>query len=234
MPNYLWGESVRHSTYLINRISTRALDGQTPYEALKGRKPNINHLRIFGCLCYAKVEKIKLRKLDDISRVLVHLGTEPGSKAYRLLDPTTKSIKVSRDVVFDETKGWKWKRIDPEPTNYNDLSVKLGEYGNHGISETAESPLSRDTTVVTEEAVKPEAKITDVVEVEDDEIEVDHEDQGDDSETMILRRSERQTSRPKYLDDYVMLSEEESEMLLMCLNGEPRTFEEASELKEWI
>lgn len=25
MPNYLWGEAVRHSTYLINRVGTRAL-----------------------------------------------------------------------------------------------------------------------------------------------------------------------------------------------------------------
>lgn len=41
MPNYLWGEAVRHSTYLINRVGTRVLNIQTPYEAYKGRMPNI-------------------------------------------------------------------------------------------------------------------------------------------------------------------------------------------------
>lgn len=30
-PNYLWGEAIRHSTYIINRVSTRALQEQTPY-----------------------------------------------------------------------------------------------------------------------------------------------------------------------------------------------------------
>lgn len=45
-----------------------------------------------------------LKKLDDRTRMLVHLGTEPGLKAYRLVDPNTRKIVVNRDVVFDETK----------------------------------------------------------------------------------------------------------------------------------
>ena len=44
VPNYLWGEAVIHSTYLINRITTKTLILQTPYEALKGSKLNITHL----------------------------------------------------------------------------------------------------------------------------------------------------------------------------------------------
>ena len=46
--------------------------------------------------------------------------------------------------------------------------------------------------------------------------------------------SMRQTSKPKYLEDYVLLAEEEGEMLLLCLNNEPRNFEEARELDIWI
>ena len=34
VPKYLWGEAVRHSTYIINRVPTRALDNITPYECL--------------------------------------------------------------------------------------------------------------------------------------------------------------------------------------------------------
>jgi len=75
IPNFLWGEAVRHATYLINRIATRTLNNQTPYEALKNKKPNVEHLRVFGCVCYAKTEAPHLKKLDDRSRMLVHLGT---------------------------------------------------------------------------------------------------------------------------------------------------------------
>ena len=75
VPNYLWGEGVRHATYIINRVGTKVLESQTPYEALKGRKPNVEHLKVFGCISYAKVDTPHLRKLDDRSRILVHLGT---------------------------------------------------------------------------------------------------------------------------------------------------------------
>ncbi|GKB64705.1 zinc finger, CCHC-type containing protein, partial [Tanacetum coccineum] len=47
-------------------------------------------------------------KLDSRSEMLVHLGTETGSKAYRLLDPVSGRIRVSRDVRFDKGKQWLW------------------------------------------------------------------------------------------------------------------------------
>lgn len=100
VPNYLWGEGVRHSTYLIISVSTRTLVSQTPYEALKGKKPSIQHLRVFSCIGYAKADGPHLRKLEDRTQTLVHLGTEPGYKAYRMFNPMTRRIVVSRDVVF--------------------------------------------------------------------------------------------------------------------------------------
>lgn len=77
----LWREVVRHATYLINRVATRSLLGSTPYEALLNKNPNVSHLKVFGCVCYARTETAGKKKLDNRSRVLVHLGTEPGFKA---------------------------------------------------------------------------------------------------------------------------------------------------------
>lgn len=87
--NNLWGEAVCHATYVINRIPTRAFENMTPYECLQERKPNLDHLKVFVCLVYAKVETTNLKKLDDRSQSLVHLEIEQGSKANRLYDPTT-------------------------------------------------------------------------------------------------------------------------------------------------
>lgn len=80
VPNYLWGEAVRHSTYLINRVSTRALNNQTPYECLRERKPSIEHLRIFGCIAYANVEAEHLKKLDDRSQMHVDFTIQQRGK----------------------------------------------------------------------------------------------------------------------------------------------------------
>lgn len=118
VPNYLWGEGVRHATYIINIVATRTLKLMTPYECFKRKKPSVEHLRVFGCVCFARSEAPYLRKLDDRSRTLVHLGVEPGSKAYRLYDPDNRRIVVSRDVVFEENRAWKWNSSEKE-TQFN-------------------------------------------------------------------------------------------------------------------
>nr|GFB83969.1 ribonuclease H-like domain, reverse transcriptase, RNA-dependent DNA polymerase [Tanacetum cinerariifolium] len=44
------------------RVPTKALKDSTPYEALKDRKPNMRHLRVFGCKAYAKIEIDSINK----------------------------------------------------------------------------------------------------------------------------------------------------------------------------
>nr|GFB44703.1 ribonuclease H-like domain, reverse transcriptase, RNA-dependent DNA polymerase [Tanacetum cinerariifolium] len=48
---------------------------------------------------------------------MVYLGNEQGSKAYRLFDPTTQKICVSRDVKFKENETWDWKEYMSEHIN---------------------------------------------------------------------------------------------------------------------
>ena len=169
---------------------------------------------------YAKTEKVQLKNLDDRSRMLVHLGTEPGSKAYRMLDTDTRKIVVNRDVVFDESKGWNWKTSSLEQAK--EFVVSLGDFGNHGIHRKTEND---DNGGENERRDHIEDDITE----EESPREIE-----DATEVITLRRSERQSVKEKYIEDYVMLAEEEGETLLLYLNNEPRTFQEASELKEWI
>lgn len=96
LPSHLWGEAVRHSTYFLNRLPTRSMSGATPYEAWKKRKPDVSHVRVFRCVTYMKLPSVHTTKLNDRSHKMVHLGNEPGTKAYRLLDPTTGKISESR------------------------------------------------------------------------------------------------------------------------------------------
>nr|GEX24163.1 zinc finger, CCHC-type [Tanacetum cinerariifolium] len=104
MPQNFWAEAVRHAIYILNSVPTKALEDITPYEAIKQRKPNLEKLRVFGCIAYAKVPSQRLTKLDDRSSRMVYLGNEQGSKAYRLFDPTTQKICVSRVVKFKENE----------------------------------------------------------------------------------------------------------------------------------
>ncbi|GJX41925.1 ribonuclease H-like domain, reverse transcriptase, RNA-dependent DNA polymerase [Tanacetum coccineum] len=124
-PQQNGAEAVRHAIYILNSVPTKALEDITPYEAIKQRKPNLENLKVFGCIAYAKVPSQHLTKLDDRSTKMVYLGNEQGSKAYRLFDPITRKICVSRDVKFKEDEIWDWSEYldkhtndEPEWTNF--------------------------------------------------------------------------------------------------------------------
>jgi hypothetical protein len=89
------------TVYILNRSSTKALNGRTPYEAWHGRKPVVSHIRVFGCLTFVK-ELAHISKLDDMSTLVVFIGYVEGSKAYRILDPGTQRVRTMHDVVLDE------------------------------------------------------------------------------------------------------------------------------------
>lgn len=107
-PLEFWAEAVATAVYILNRSPTSALDRLTPHEALTGYKPKVDHLRVFGCLAYAIVDPQARRKLDDRSQRMVFIGYCENSKAYKVFDPESKKVRVSRDVQFVENKGWDW------------------------------------------------------------------------------------------------------------------------------
>ena len=51
MPKYFWADVVSIVYYSLNKLLIRPILKKTPYELYNGRKPNISHLRVFGCKC---------------------------------------------------------------------------------------------------------------------------------------------------------------------------------------
>jgi hypothetical protein len=112
MPAVFWAEAVVTTVYILNCSPTMAVNGRTSYEAWHGRKSAVSHLRVFGCLTFGK-ELGHIGKLDDRSTSGVFIGYAEGSKAYRILDSGTQRVRTTRDVVFDEGRGWAWdKAVD--------------------------------------------------------------------------------------------------------------------------
>ena len=102
VPAMFWGEAVATAVYLLNRAPTKAIDVITPYEAWHGHRPDVHHLRAFGCVAYIKAAKPHLRKLDDCGLPAVFISYKQGVKVWRFYDPATRRVVVSRDAVFDE------------------------------------------------------------------------------------------------------------------------------------
>ncbi|KAJ9518514.1 hypothetical protein QJQ45_018588 [Haematococcus lacustris] len=97
-PKHLCGEAIRAAAHLHN-ITPVAEKPCTPFEAAFGSKPDIAHLRVWGCPAYVH-DPAPDGKLASRSIKGLFVGYEPGGKAYRVW--AEGRIHVSKSVVFDE------------------------------------------------------------------------------------------------------------------------------------
>lgn len=111
LPANLWNEVVKTACYIRNRSPISA-GACTPWELFFGLKPDVSHLRVFGCLAYAHKPKHMRNKLEDKAWIGTFVGYELGSKAYRIMLKHENKIIVSRDVVFNEAPP-KERTIEP-------------------------------------------------------------------------------------------------------------------------
>jgi len=108
IPKSFWLEVVNWAMHVLNRSPTLAVKNRTPAEAWNGLKPSVAHFRVFGCISHVHVPNHKRVKLDAKSLKCVFLGVSENSKAYRIFDPISQKIIISRDVVFKEDQQWHW------------------------------------------------------------------------------------------------------------------------------
>ena len=98
----MWSECVLTAVYLINRLPSSVLSGKSPYEIMYNIEPNISHLKVFGCLCFATVLN-NSDKFSSRSEKSVFIGYSFEKKGYKLFSLESKKILFSRDVTFYET-----------------------------------------------------------------------------------------------------------------------------------
>ena len=48
LPRFLWIEALKKAVYILNQVLTKAIP-KTPFELLKGWKPSLRHMRVWGC-----------------------------------------------------------------------------------------------------------------------------------------------------------------------------------------
>ena len=89
---FLWGEASNTTIYIQNRCPHSHLDHKTPEEVFFGKKPNISHLRIFGCPSFIHIPKEKRSKLPSFGKKEILVGYRESSKAYHIYIPIKETL----------------------------------------------------------------------------------------------------------------------------------------------
>jgi transposase InsO family protein len=124
-PHDLWKETVNSGAYLHNRTPKESLGWKTPYEVFyaytaklagldENKKPQLAHLRAYGCRAYAMTEDAQLKKrrlwkLDPRAHIGYLVGYD-STNIFRIWIPHQGKVISTRDVLFDEETFFDGKR----------------------------------------------------------------------------------------------------------------------------
>jgi hypothetical protein len=229
LPMCLWAEAAMAVVYVQNRLSHRALGLKTLEEMFTGKKPEVSHLKIFGCPLFIHIPKEKRNKLDPSGKKGIFVGYCKVSKAFRIYIPGQHHIEISRDVTFDEDAALKKSKLCQLEEVYEEEPV---------IPNTAMREVPRATEPVREVITSPNEELLedhDIVEVQEPpQMTILHKRKPawareliqDGEKYGVPQGTTRQVKRPKPFSSYTAL---------MCdlLEEEPTYFEEAIQRKEW-
>lgn len=96
-----WAEAANTAVYLKNRSIASGIE-KTPYEMWFSRKPDLQHLRVFGSTVMVHIPKEKRKKWDKKSMRHILVGYCDNVKGYRIYNPVNNQVSTSRDVVIQE------------------------------------------------------------------------------------------------------------------------------------
>jgi hypothetical protein len=102
LPMHLWAKVAWTIVYVQNISRCCVVGNKTPEEMFTGEKPEVSHLRIFGCPVHVHAPKDKRSKLDHPGKKGIFVGYSETSKAYRVYILGYRQMEIGIDVTFDE------------------------------------------------------------------------------------------------------------------------------------
>ncbi|XP_050919464.1 uncharacterized protein LOC127137007 [Lathyrus oleraceus] len=119
---YFWADVISTACYVLNRILIRHILNKNPYELLRGRKPNVFHLLVFGCKSsILNNGKDNLGEFDAKADEGIFLGYSQSSKAYKVYNKRLIIVEESVHVSFDEY----FPKNVGKGISFNDIGVSL-------------------------------------------------------------------------------------------------------------
>jgi hypothetical protein len=86
-PPFLWTKVINVAIYFINYIMSKSLGKMSPKHVYTREPPRLGHLKVFKCLTYIHVPKVRVDKLEPRTIKGIFIGYNDVSKEYRIYNP---------------------------------------------------------------------------------------------------------------------------------------------------
>jgi hypothetical protein len=150
--------STRHWTGFGQRLLTLLATPSTSYIFTESsrrhhinsslvKKPNVSYFRAFGSKCFILIKRGRSSKFapKDVGGFL--LGYDSNTRAYRVFNKSTGLVKVSCDIVFDETNGSQVEQVDLDELDDEEapcVALRNMSIGDVCPNESEEPPQTQD------------------------------------------------------------------------------------------
>ena len=98
LPEYLWGEAIKTTTYILNRVPSKSVL-KTLFELWTDRKPRLNHFTVWGFPTEVKIYDPSLKKTDSRTTRCYFIGYPSHSKGYKFYCSTRGTRVVESQVT---------------------------------------------------------------------------------------------------------------------------------------
>ena len=99
LPVSFWGYALETAMYILNLVPSKSVP-KTPTELWSGRKPSLNHIRIWGTL--AHVLNQKSDKMDSRIEVCMFIGYLKGTRGGIFYSTKDKQVLIRTHATFLE------------------------------------------------------------------------------------------------------------------------------------
>jgi hypothetical protein len=113
--DFFWPFAISTAVHIKQRVPHASLPTHlTPFQLWFGHRPNLSHLRPFGCKCTARILSTQLSKFEPRGETGIFFGYATDAKGYLIWVPNVNgpggTVKTRRDVVFHD-----FPNSDPSP-----------------------------------------------------------------------------------------------------------------------
>jgi hypothetical protein len=110
LPLFLWAKTCFTTVYMQNKSPHRVVGSMNPKETFSGKKPEVGHFHIFGCIPFSYVPSEKRTKLDPMVERGIFVGYNETSNALCIYLPSLRKTVLRRDVRFEEDRAFRKSR----------------------------------------------------------------------------------------------------------------------------